>query len=119
MIHKDSKITVIAPHPDDETIAMGGTLAKFSELGCKISILIISGHLPPLYPQSVFEETVKEAKRAFSVLGINNYEFASIPATFVHEKPISELNSLISDFIKNKTLMSFFYPSQIDILIIG
>ena len=110
MINKESNITIIAPHPDDETIAMGGTIAKFSELGCNISILIISGHLPPLYRPNIFEETRKEAIKAFSILGINKYEFALIPATFVHQKPISELNGLISGFIKKQNSDVVFLP---------
>ena len=59
-----------------------------------ISILIISGHLPPLYPEEVFKKTKQEAEEAFLILGVKNYEFACIPATYVHQKPISELNKI-------------------------
>lgn len=109
-INKNSKISIIAPHPDDETIALGGSIAKFSELGCDISILIISGHLPPLYPEEVFEKTKQEAEEAFLILGVKNYEFAYIPATYVHEKPISEINKIISNFIKKNQSDIVFLP---------
>ena len=33
------KILVVAPHPDDETLAVGGTIAKFSSLGHEIHVL--------------------------------------------------------------------------------
>ena len=105
-----SKIVVIAPHPDDETIALGGTLSRFSREGAQISILIVSGHLPPLYKQEDFEITRNEAKNAFEVMGVSDYEFAEIPATYIHQKPISEVNGLISRFITKRKPKIVFIP---------
>ena len=105
-----SSVVIIAPHPDDETLGLGGTISKLSRLGYKVSILIVSGHLPPLYPQNSFLKTKKEAIKAFKELGVNNYEFAEIPATFVHQKPIAELNGLIHKFIKENKAKAVFIP---------
>ena len=114
MINSNSIISVIAPHPDDETIALGGTIARFSNYGCKIRILVVSGHLPPLYPKESYDRTVEEAKTAFKLLGVDNYQFGAIPATFVHQRPVSELNKLISSFIShNKSDVVFIpYPDR-------
>ena len=57
------RILVIAPHPDDETLGAGGTIAKFSNNGNEVHILIISGHLPPLYERKDYERTVREARK--------------------------------------------------------
>ena len=67
---KSKRILVVAPHPDDETLALGGTIAKYSEQGCEIHVLVVSGHLPPLYKREDFEKTVTEAKQAFDILGV-------------------------------------------------
>ena len=107
---KFSNIAVIAPHPDDETISMGGTIARLTSSGCNVSILVISGHLPPLYPNNVFNETKKEAENAFKLLGVCYSEFAQIPATFINEKPISEINLLINSFIKKTNSDTVFIP---------
>ena len=114
MINPNSIITVIAPHPDDETIALGGTIARFSNYGCKIRVLVVSGHLPPLYPKESYERTVEEAKIAFKLLGVEKYQFGAIPATFVHQKPVAELNKLIAGFITgNKSDVVFIpYPDR-------
>ncbi len=48
-MHSKKQILVVAPHPDDETLGVGGTIAKFAKNGADIFVLIISGHLPPLY----------------------------------------------------------------------
>ena len=53
------RILIIAPHPDDETLGVGGTISKFSSIGYEVNILVVSGHLPPLYSQKDYERTVK------------------------------------------------------------
>ena len=53
-------ICIIAPHPDDEVLGLGGSISKFSKNDVKVNLLVISGHLPPLYPQSSFETTKKD-----------------------------------------------------------
>ena len=52
----NSNVLVIAPHPDDEILGLGGTIKKLSDQGHKITILLVSGHLPPLYKEEVFQE---------------------------------------------------------------
>ena len=37
------KAVIIAPHPDDETLGVGGTIKRLVESDVKVSILIISG----------------------------------------------------------------------------
>ena len=56
------KILVIAPHLDDETIGVGGTIKKLIELRFNIQILIVGGHLPPLYSKKNYEITKKYFK---------------------------------------------------------
>lgn len=88
-------ILVIAPHPDDETISMGGTINKYVKNNYKVHILIISGHLPPLYKKEDYAITVNEAKKAFKKLGIFSYKFLDIPATFVKDYETAKLNNFI------------------------
>jgi len=59
------RILVVAPHPDDETLGAGGTIAKFVAQGHRVDVLVVAGHLPPLYAIGCFEETVTEARAAF------------------------------------------------------
>ena len=39
MINYPKNMVVVSPHPDDETLGTGGTIAKFSQNGTKVSIL--------------------------------------------------------------------------------
>ena len=93
------RILVVAPHPDDETLAAGGTIAKYTSLGFEVHVLIVCGHLPPLYKIEDYEKTVIESKKAFKILGVNDSEFLKIPATTLSSIPVHELNGKIHDAV--------------------
>jgi N-acetylglucosamine malate deacetylase 1 len=93
------RVLIIAPHPDDESLGVGGTISKFVRQGHDVKILIVSGHLPPLYKRADYNKTVSEAKKAFSILGVTKSKFLEVPATKINEIPIHEFNKKISDEI--------------------
>jgi LmbE family N-acetylglucosaminyl deacetylase len=95
------RMVVIAPHPDDETLGAGATIARYADSGVEVSVLIVSGHLPPLYPPEAFETTRREANAALKVLKAVRWDFAEIPATKVHEAPVAELNGKVSRFLRD------------------
>lgn len=90
------RVLIVSPHPDDETLGAGGTAAKFASMGSEVSVLTVSGHLPPLYNRETYETTVKEALSAFDVLGVSWHRFLEIPATMIGQEPIHALNEKIS-----------------------
>tara|TARA_B100001057_G_scaffold354877_1_gene356877 strand:+ start:11943 stop:12614 length:672 start_codon:yes stop_codon:yes gene_type:complete len=110
MIKFPKKIVVVAPHPDDEVLGVGATISKFATLGAEIYILIVSGHLPPMYDRKIFDITKKEAEKAFEYLNVTKWEFLEIPATTVHKMPVVELNGKISNFINNINPEWVFIP---------
>jgi N-acetylglucosamine malate deacetylase 1 len=93
------KLVVIAPHPDDETLGCGGTIARFAAAGTEVSVLVVSGHLPPLYDVAAFETTHREALAAFKIMGVARSSFLRIAATLVRDVPVAELNGKINGFI--------------------
>ena len=108
------RILVISPHPDDETIALGGSMAKFIDKGSEVQILTISGHLPPLYDRDVYETTVKETKEAYKIMGVEEFKFLEIPATMVKDEPVHKLNGLISSNIQefNPEIVLIPFPDR-------
>ncbi len=107
---KNKKILVIAPHPDDETLGAGGSIARLSQEGCEVSVLIVSGHLPPLYAEKDYEITERESKKALTVLGVKHHEFLKIPATLVNQVPVAELNKKINSFMSKINPQVVFIP---------
>jgi LmbE family N-acetylglucosaminyl deacetylase len=102
MIGRPARLVVIAPHPDDETLGAGGTIARFAAEGVEVSVLIVSGHLPPLYPHSAFEVTRRECEQALARMGVADWDFLEIPATMVHQTPVAELTGKISGFVRSR-----------------
>ena len=103
-------ILVIAPHPDDETISLGGSIAKLSSQGHQVHILTVCGHLPPLYTKQDYYKTVTEAEKAYEIIGASSSEFLSIPATTVSTMPIHELNNKIYNSIEKIKPKIVFCP---------
>ena len=77
------RILVFAPHPDDETIGMGGSLRILSENGKKIKVTVLTkGEKADPYTkdhQQYAEMRQKEALKAFEVLGVHDYVFLGFP----------------------------------------
>lgn len=110
MFSKPKKILIISPHPDDETLGLGGTIKKFSKMGCEIKIIIVSGHKPPLYPENEYIITLNEAKKVFKLLNVSSFEDLGLVATKLNEIPISDLNNKIEKNIKSFRPDVLFIP---------
>ena len=104
------KILVVAPHPDDETLGVGGTIAKLASEGHEVHVLIVSGHLPPLYSREDYERTVNESHQALDILGVTNSKFLEIPATMISDMPLHKLNKLIIEMVSNVKPHMVFCP---------
>lgn len=110
MLKEIKSAVVIAPHPDDETLGVGGTMALLAAEGVRLAVLFVSGHLPPLYPPNVFETVEKESRTALQQLGVSQLEFLRIPALSVSRVPTNELNGKISHFILQNKADLVFLP---------
>jgi len=105
-----SRILIIAPHPDDEILGLGGTIKKYSDSGHDITVLLVSGHLPPLYGEEVFAEHKKQALEAHKIVGVSNSIFLEIPATFVKDETVADLNGKIYQVLQETKPNVVFMP---------
>lgn len=110
MIIDFKKTLVIAPHLDDETIALGGTIKKLSKSKINVNVIIVGGHLPPLYNKKNYQITKNESKKALKILGVKKVEFLDIPALEFHKQYYNEMNIKINKFINNFNPTSVFIP---------
>lgn len=101
MLQTPKRLLVVAPHPDDEILGVGGTMAKLAHQGCEVTVLTVSGHLPPLYPQEAYERTVREAKAAHALVGVKESIFLGVPATMLGDRPVAELNGEIGRVVRD------------------
>ena len=80
------KVLVIAAHPDDEVLGCGGTIARHSDAGDHVEILIVAEGATSRQPQRDRLDAAKElsalgkaAKSAGSILGAAGVELLDFP----------------------------------------
>jgi N-acetylglucosamine malate deacetylase 1 len=61
-------ILVVGPHPDDQELGMGGTIAKLSDQGHDVLLLDMTNGEPT--PHGSVQKRSKEASRAAEILGV-------------------------------------------------
>ena len=93
------RMLVIAPHPDDEILGVGGTMARFTQAGGDLTVLTVAAHMPPLYPKEVHEQTVAEAHKAHAVVGARRSEFLDYPAALMDGVSVPEFNGRIHEIV--------------------
>ncbi len=93
------KILVIAPHPDDEVIGCGGTIAKYTNRNAEVYLCIVTDAYTPDWSEEFIKNRSKEIEKANKILGIKNTYFLNRPTAKLDTIPQKELNQSISDII--------------------
>ena len=95
------KILVLAAHPDDEVLGMGGTIKKLSKLGNKIHLCVITEGASAQYKNKKMIKIRKEACIASGkILGINDFTFLGFPDAKLDSIPQLEINKKLEKLIK-------------------
>ncbi|MBP7936929.1 MAG: PIG-L family deacetylase [Phycisphaerae bacterium] len=92
-----SNTLIIAPHPDDEILGCGGTIARMTAEGNHVSVAIVTKGTP-LFPASQVRQVRTEAKKAARLLG-SQLLFMNLPVTTLHLMPEHKLNAAFASLI--------------------
>jgi LmbE family N-acetylglucosaminyl deacetylase len=93
-------VLVIAPHPDDEVLGAGGTIARLAEEGREVHVCIVTSGGPPRYDVSQTQRVRAEALRAHERLGVAESHWLGFPAAGLSETPHAELNDGIAGLVR-------------------
>lgn len=104
------KILVIAPHPDDEILGVGGTIARLIDEGKEVSVCIVTKGQEPMFSTVIIEKTRNEARRAHGYLGVKGTIFLDFPAASLETISRNELNSKILNVIQTIKPEIMFVP---------
>jgi len=94
-----TRVLVLAAHPDDEILGMGGTIAVHSDHGDEVRIVCVTDGSSTQYPgdDALRERKYDEARRAAAELGVSDYVHLALPDmrldTLAHvdvNKPVEE-----------------------------
>jgi LmbE family N-acetylglucosaminyl deacetylase len=97
-----TRVLVIAAHPDDEVLGMGGTIAAHSARGDEVRILVVTDGSSTQYPGDAGIRSRKEgeARRAASELGIEDYVHLDLPDMRLDTLPHVEVNGVVEEHIR-------------------
>lgn len=95
------KILVFAPHPDDEILGVGGTIAKNIADGNEVYVCIVTKGQPPLFKDENLNQLNQEdAKKCHKFLAIKKTFFLDFPAADLESVKRFTLNGRILDVVK-------------------
>jgi N-acetylglucosamine malate deacetylase 1 len=98
------KVLVVATHADDETLGLGGVIARYASDGHDVAVAVLTGHgdegSHPLWPRKVWDTVRSEFHEACGILGVSDVLFEEVPAVMVADQPVWKLNQVTSRIVQ-------------------
>jgi len=111
------KVLVIAPHPDDEIIGVGGTIAKRVQSGDEVYVCVVTKGQEPLFSKESVEQVRKECREADSKLGVKETIFLDFPAVMLETVPRYQFNGKIAELVRDLAPDEVYIPHRGDMQI--
>ena len=98
------KILVIAAHPDDEVLGMGGTIAKMTAEGAEVHLLIVTDGSSAQYRandnlKEIIENKKAETRACADILGIKSVIYGHQPDMKLDVTPHIQINAVIEEAV--------------------
>lgn len=106
---------VIAPHPDDEILGAGGTMARLAKAGHEVVVAVVTSGRPPAFSAVQVEQVQSEAARAHALLGVRRTLWLDQPAAGLFDMPHSELNAALRKLVLEVDPQTLIIPFVGDI----
>jgi LmbE family N-acetylglucosaminyl deacetylase len=118
MLLSNEKVLVIAAHPDDETLGMGGTIHKLSLLGSRVRVMFLSDGVGS---RDEIRESVDSRRAAaisaLRVLNCSDVHFYDFPDNSMDAIPLIDIvktvEKNIDDF--NPTVLFTHFPHDLNV----
>jgi len=96
---KYKKIFVIAAHPDDEILGVGGTICKHVANGDEVYVCIVTKGYEPQWSKACMAAEILAQKKVDKFLGIKKRYNLDLPTVKLNIVPTGELNSKITKIV--------------------
>lgn len=104
------RAAVLAPHPDDEVLGCGGTMARLAAAGSEVHVVIATRGRPPCYPEAYMERVMGEARAAHAMLRVHQTHHLDLPAAALDTLPAAEINARLGDCLDAIAPDTLFVP---------
>lgn len=104
------RVLVVAPHPDDEVLGPGGTIARLATEGAEVAVVIMTRGRPPQFSEESTEALRAETKAAHATLGVTTSHFLDFPAAGLDTVPHAEVNRELGRVFAEVRPTTLFVP---------
>jgi len=98
-----TRVLVIAAHPDDEVLGMGGSIAVHTDRGDVVRIVVVTDGSSSQYPGD--DETrvrkEEEARRAAAELGVEDYVHLDLPDMRLDTLAHVDVNRVVEEHVRD------------------
>ena len=100
-----TRVLVVAAHPDDEVLGMGGTIAVHTSGGDALRVLVVTDGSSTQYPGDSATRARKEeeALRAAAELGVDDYVHLDLPDMRLDTLAHVDVNRVIEEHVRDFT----------------
>jgi LmbE family N-acetylglucosaminyl deacetylase len=108
-------ILVIAPHPDDEVLGCGGTIAKYASRGDRVSVCYLTKAYTPDWSEEYLATKEIEIQKSNAILGISERFDLNYPTVMLDTHPQKDINASLARIV-NKVCPDYaFIPHRGDL----
>lgn len=108
------RVLVFAPHPDDEIIGVGGTIAKRTFCGDEVYVCVVTKGQSPMFNPEFIERGRRECREADAKLGVKETIFLDFPAVMLETVPRYEMNRKFCDVVQRIQPEEVYIPHRGD-----
>ena len=110
------KTIVVAPHPDDEVLGVGGTLLRRKAEGAKVAWLIVTAISAETgWSEEKVRQRSDEINRVRELFCFDEVFMLNFPTTQLDRVPMSELVKAVSDVFSSFQPTEVFVPHSSDV----
>jgi LmbE family N-acetylglucosaminyl deacetylase len=97
-----NRVLVVAAHPDDEVLGMGGAIALHTDRGDQVRVLVLTDGSSSQYPGDAETRARKEeeARAAAAELGVGDYVHLDLPDMRLDTLAHVEVNRAVEDHVR-------------------
>lgn len=98
-----TRVLVVAAHPDDEVLGMGGTIAVHTGRGDQVRVVVVTDGSSTQYPgdAEIRARKEEEARRAARELGVEDYVHLDLPDMRLDTLAHVDLNRVVEEHVRD------------------
>jgi len=109
-----NRVLVVAPHPDDETIGAGGTIARHVADGAEVELAVVTLKTGPRWPDGLATIQRDQTAAACDVLGIRRIRYLELPTAALNTVPHKDLTGALQAVVDEFEPGTVYLPTGND-----